>query len=114
MGPEGNYAEVPVEKLRWRCDPESLPFKTTEEIQPCTEIIGQDRAVKAISLGLEMDSLGYNIFITGLVGTGRSTAIKCLLEEIDKTGRTPEDLCFVNNFKDPDQARCISLPPGQG
>ena len=114
MGPEGNYAEVPVEKLRWRCDPESLPFKTTEEIQPCTEIIGQDRAVKAIRLGLEMDSLGYNIFITGLVGTGRTTAIKCLLEEIDKTGRIPEDLCFVNNFKDPDQARCISLPPGQG
>jgi ATP-dependent Lon protease len=78
------------------------------------EIIGQDRALKAIRLGLEMDSLGYNIFVVGLVGTGRNTTIKCLLEEIDKAGKIPDDLCYVNNFKDPDQPRCICLPPGQG
>ena len=94
--------------------PESLPFETTEEIQPCTEIIGQERALKAIRLGLEMESLGYNIFIVGLVGTGRNTTIKCLLEEIDKAGKIPDDLCYVNNFKDPDQPRCICLPAGKG
>ena len=49
MGPDPKYPEVPVEKLRWHCAPESLPFQTTEEIQPCTEIIGQERALKAIS-----------------------------------------------------------------
>jgi ATP-dependent Lon protease len=78
------------------------------------EIIGQERALKAIRLGLEMESLGYNIFVVGLVGTGRNTTIKCLLEEIDKAGKIPDDLCYVNNFKDPDQPRCICLPPGQG
>ena len=61
-----------------------------------------------------MESLGYNIFIVGLVGTGRTTTIKCLLEEIDKTGRIPDDLCFVNNFKDSDQPKCITLPAGKG
>ena len=70
--------------------------------------------MKAIRLGLEMDSLGYNIFIVGLVGTGRNTTIKCLLEEIDKAGKIPDDLCYMNNFKDPDQPRCICLPAGQG
>ncbi|MBP1719900.1 MAG: Peptidase lon domain protein, partial [Deltaproteobacteria bacterium] len=114
MGPERKYPEVPVEKLRWRCPPESLPFETTEEIQPCMEIIGQERALKAIRLGLELDSLGYNIFIVGLVGTGRNTTIKCLLEEIDKAGKIPDDLCYVNNFKDPDQPHCICLPAGKG
>ncbi len=114
MGQEVKYSEVAVEKLRWRCPPESLPFKSTEELQACTEIIGQDRAVRAIRLGLEMDSLGYNIFIVGLVGTGRTTTIKCLLEEIDKTEKIPDDLCYVNNFKDPDQPLWACLPAGQG
>ena len=108
------HPEVPVEKLRWRCSPESLPFKNTQEVQACTDVIGQDRALKAIRLGLEVESLGYNIFIVGLVGTGRTTTIKCLLEEIDKTGRIPDDLCFVNNFKDSDQPKCITLPAGKG
>ena len=114
MGQERKYPEVPVEKLRWRCLPESLSFETTAEIQPCTEIIGQERALKSIRLGLEMDSLGYNIFIVGLVGTGRNTTIKCLLEEIDKAGKIPDDLCYVNHFKDPDQPRCLCLTAGKG
>ena len=114
MGQDVKYSEVPVEKFRWRCLPDSLPFETTEEVQPCAEIIGQERALKAIRLGLEMESLGYNIFIVGLVGTGRNTTIKSLLEEIDKTGKIPDDLCYVNNFKDPDQPRCICLPAGKG
>jgi lon-related putative ATP-dependent protease len=114
MGQEGGYPEVPVEKLRWRCLPESLSFETTAEIQPSMEIIGQERALKSIRLGLELDSLGYNIFIVGLVGTGRNTTIKSLLEEIDKAGKIPDDLCYVNNFKDPDQPRCICLTAGKG
>ncbi len=114
MGTERKYAEIPVEKLRWRCPPESLAFESTADLQPCLEIIGQERALKAVRLGLEIESLGYNIFVVGLVGTGRSTTIKCLLEEIDKEGKIPEDLCYVNNFKDPDQPHCICLPAGQG
>jgi len=114
MGQEVKYPEVPLEKLRWRCPPESLSFETTDDVLACEEIIGQERALKAIRLGLEMDSLGYNIFVVGLVGTGRNTTIKCLLEEIDKEGKIPGDLCYMNNFKDPDQPRCICLPAGKG
>ena len=108
------FEEVPVEKLRWRCDPDALPFKTTESIQPCDEIIGQERALEAIRLGLDINSIGYNIYVTGLAGTGRFTTIKCLLEEMDIKGKIPNDLCYVNNFKNPDMPHMISLPPGQG
>jgi lon-related putative ATP-dependent protease len=114
MAQDQKYPEVPVEKLRWRCSPEILPFETTDEIKPCLDIIGQERALKAIRLGLEVESLGYNIFVVGLIGTGRNTTIKCLLEEIDKGANIPDDICYVNNFKDPDQPKCIYLPAGQG
>jgi lon-related putative ATP-dependent protease len=111
------FEEVPIEKLRWRCDPEALSFTTTESVQPCDEIIGQDRALEAIRLGLDIKSIGYNIFVTGLAGTGRFTTIKCVLEEMDKMdikGKIPNDLCYVNNFKNSDMPHMISLPAGQG
>jgi len=108
------FEEVPVERLRWRCDPASLPFETTEGIQACDEIIGQERALEAIRLGLDIESIGYNIFVTGLAGTGRFTTIKCVLEELDIKGRIPNDLCYVNNFKNPDMPHMLSFPAGEG
>ena len=108
------FEEVPVEQLRWRCDPKSLPFETTEVLQPCEEIIGQDRAIEAIRVGLDINSIGYNIFVTGLAGTGRFTTIKCVLEEMNVAGKIPNDLCYVNNFKNPDMPHMLSLPAGQG
>jgi len=108
------YEEVPVEKLRWHCDLETLPFETTEAIQACEEIIGQERAQEAIRLGLSIHGIGYNIFVTGLAGTGRFTTIKCILEESNIQGKIPNDLCYVNNFKNPDMPHMISLPAGQG
>jgi lon-related putative ATP-dependent protease len=109
-----NFKEVPVEKLRWRCDPEKLNFTTTDEVEPCDWIIGQDRAVKAVKLGLDIESIGYNIFVTGFVGTGRLTTIKHLLERLEKREKRPDDKCYVNNFKNPDMPRIVSLPAGQG
>jgi ATP-dependent Lon protease len=111
---EKNYEEVPVEKLRWRCDPNSFPMETTEAIEPCQEIIGQERALEAIRVGLEIQSIGYNIFVTGLTGTGRFTTIKAVFEEMDVKGKIPNDLCYVNNFKNPDMPHMLSLPAGQG
>jgi lon-related putative ATP-dependent protease len=108
------FEEVSLEQLRWKCDPNTLPFETTEAIQPCEEIIGQDRAIEAIRVGLDINSIGYNIFVTGLAGTGRFTTIKCVLEEMNVKGNIPNDLCYVNNFKNPDMPHMLSLPAGQG
>lgn len=112
MTQEMTFEEVPVEKLRWRCDPEELKFQS--DLPITEEIIGQERALEAIRLGLDIDGFGYNIFVTGLVGTGRKTAIQGLLEEIDTAGKIPNDICYVNNFKNPDMPKMISLPAGRG
>lgn len=114
MKTSANFEELPIEKLRWRCDPEKIPFTTTDESEACSEIIGQERALKAIKTGLDIKSIGYNIFITGLVGTGRTTTIKQLLEKLEKEEKTPDDILYVNNFKNPDEPTAISLPAGKG
>jgi ATP-dependent Lon protease len=108
------FEEVPVAQLRWRCDPDGLPFETTENVQPCDDIIGQERALESIRVGLDINSLGYNIFVTGLAGTGRFTTIKCVLEDLDIKGKIPNDICYLNNFKNPDMPRMLSLLAGQG
>jgi len=109
-----NFHELPAEKLRWRCDPKSLDFESTDELKACPDIIGQKRAVNALRLGLDIQSLGYNIFVSGLVGTGRKTAINCLLAETARSKRLPDDKLYVNNFKNTDMPRLIRLPAGQG
>jgi ATP-dependent Lon protease len=108
------FRELTVDQLRWRCEPESLGFESTRDLEACQEIIGQPRATEAIRLGLEIEGFGYNIFVTGLVGTGRNTTIKRLLQEIETASRIPEDLCYVNNFKNPDMPKIIALPACQG
>ena len=108
------FEELPPEKLRWTCADELVPVDSSAEAAPCDEIIGQERALKAIQTGLDIKSLGYNIFITGMVGTGRTTTIKQLLEKLEKSDGTPDDLLYVNNFKNPDEPVLIVLPAGRG
>ena len=107
-------AELTAEMLRVRIDPDSLGFETTVECELFEGIVGQERAVKAIQLGLEIESPGYNIYAAGLTGTGKTSTIKSLLNQLDPGNRIPDDICYVNNFEDPDMPRVIVLPAGMG
>ncbi len=114
MRTRSGFAELPPDKLRWTCCPDFIPVASSAEARPCEEIIGQERALRAIQTGLDIKSLGYNVFITGMVGTGRTTTVKQLLEKLEKGDRTPDDILYVNNFKYPDEPVLIVLPAGQG
>mgnify|MGYP000342012245 CR=1 FL=1 len=106
--------ELKAEQLRWQCTPQLLKFKSTEDLSLCEGIIGQPRAIEAIKLGLNVKYPGYNIFITGPVGTGRTTAITKLLEELKTKKDKLKDLLYVNNFKNPDLPKLIVLDAGKG
>jgi predicted ATP-dependent protease len=108
------YLPVAPEKLRWQCEPKSLKIKSTDEVVPSREIIGQERALRALRVGLEMDHFGYNIFVTGFSGTGRTTTIKRMLRDFEQKPTELFDHCYVNNFKNPDNPLALSLPAGQG
>lgn len=105
---------VPVEKLRWRCDPSAFPCDVSAQAEPLTTIIGQERAIEALRLGLEIKSPGYNVFVTGLTGTGRTTAVKKFLDKIATRGEKPTDKCYVHNFRNPDVPIALTLPAGMG
>jgi len=106
--------KVVKEELYKCCEPSELPFKTTDEITPLKETIGQKRALNALKFGLGIDSHGFNIYILGESGTGKMTTIKTILGEKAKDEPVPNDWCYVYNFKNPDVPRALSLPPGTG
>ncbi len=105
---------LPPESLAWTCDPGTLDFRTTAEIPPVQDIIGQERAVRAVTLGLEMKSPGYNIFLSGFVGSGRATTVQLLLKRLDPRPNPPNDIVYVFNFADLDAPRALELPAGGG
>jgi len=106
---------IPIENLRWRLDPSKLPFKTTDEIEPLHEIIGQQRAVEAFQFGMSIDKPGYNVFVTGPEGSGRLSTVTKLLGQISKAkGRLPDDLGYVNNFKNQEAPILLHFKAGEG
>jgi len=106
--------ELSFEKLRKRCDPVSLQCETTEEIAPLEGIIGQERAMKALKFGLDIEQSGFNIYVAGYSGTGRTTAVRDFLEAVAKAKPVPSDWCYVNDFANPYEPKAIRLPPGEG
>ena len=71
MQDASSFPEVPLHKLRWRCDPDALGFTTTDDLEPLEGILGQERALKALALGVEIAKAGYNIYVCGMAGTGK-------------------------------------------
>ncbi|HJV67011.1 MAG TPA: ATP-binding protein [Geomonas sp.] len=106
--------KVPVERLRWVCDPAAFSFTTTEDIADLTGSIGQERALASIDFGLGMSNHGFNIYLAGEPGTGRSTTICNLLKKRVPESPPPSDWCYVNNFCNPDAPIALSLPAGKG
>ena len=91
--------ELSLEKLRKKQENVLVGCDSTEKLKPLEGIIGQDRAVKAIKLGLDIKDNGFNIYVSGIPGTGRTTAVKKFLQALAKSKKPPSDWCYVNNFK---------------
>ena len=106
--------ELPIEKLRRVCEPGILCCESSADLQPLGSIIGQERAVRALKFGLGIKERGFNIYVAGRPGTGRTTAVERFLEEVAKGEPVPSDWCYVNNFHDNSRPDVIQLPAGRG
>jgi lon-related putative ATP-dependent protease len=100
--------------LYHRCQPEKLGFQTTDELPDLQDVIGQPRAFRALELGSGVAGPGYNIFVLGLPGSGRTTLSQEYLIRKASTEPVPDDWCYVNNFSDPRSPRLLRLPAGRG
>ncbi|OWZ84903.1 ATP-dependent protease [Natranaerobius trueperi] len=102
------------EKLRAYCDESIFEPKSTNDMKPLDGIIGQDRAVKAMEFGLKVQKQGYNIYMAGPTGTGKTNYAKKMTESVARTMDPPSDWCYVYNFSEPESPRALKLPVGEG
>jgi predicted ATP-dependent protease len=107
------HAELPAAKLRWRCELARIPFETTAQAELREGFIGQERALRALKMGVELSAPGYNVFVCGLAGTSRGGTIARMIEEFHPRTKKSLDRCYVNNFKIADRPRLLSLARGQ-
>src|SRR4030066_422623 len=105
--------ELKPEDLRWECDPNIFEFDSTESLKPIEGILGQERALKAIRLGVDLHAPGYNIYIAGLSGTGKMSTVKQMLESISSNVAKLNDYAYVNNFKDTDRPILLTFEIGK-
>ncbi|MBN1682784.1 AAA family ATPase [Candidatus Bathyarchaeota archaeon] len=106
--------ELNYEEARLICKNDSLNCESSADLNPLKQIIGQDRAVKALQFGLNIKDNGFNVYVSGMPGTGKKTAIMNFLNEQAKIMPTPPDWCYVNNFKDNNKPNALKLPAGKG
>lgn len=106
--------ELSYTQLKKSCDPASFKFKTTKELEPFTGTIGQARGIKAMEFGLNIDIKGYNLYLEGPTGIGKTIYARNKLEAIAKTKTVPDDWCYVYNFENPNEPIAISLPAKMG
>ncbi len=106
--------ELTPDQLRRLCAANSFQFKDTSEVPGKQTIYGQKRGVEAIEFGIAIDSPGYNLYVLGPVGSGRLTAVQQFIYERAVGDPTPDDWCYVHNFKDDHRPRALRLPAGQG
>ena len=109
---ESTLQELTAPKLRWRCDLSRIPFETTAQAPRREGFVGQERALRALKMGVELSAPGYNVFVCGLAGTSRGGTIAQMIEELHPETKPSLDRCYVNNFKITDRPRLLSLPRG--
>ena len=109
-----NY-NISADELRCYCKSETFTFESTADLEPFEEgVIGQKRAVDAIETGMRIEQEGYNIYISGVPGSGKSTYAKTIAEKKADQKEVPHDLCYVFNFSNPEKPKAMKLPPGTG
>ncbi|SCY48591.1 Lon protease family protein [Alkaliphilus peptidifermentans] len=107
-----NQLRLAPERLTSPCKIEGFDFNTTADLKPLKGIIGQDRAVEALDFGLRMKKKGYNIYIAGLSGTGRSSYANSITEKLAEEMPIPDDWVYVYNFKNPDKPKALNMEAG--
>ena len=105
---------VPAPELRLHIAPESLGFSDTSELlEQGACWIGQERAEMAARFGLTMNQPNYNLFVLGEVGSGRSSMLRQMMHHVAATRPVPPDLCYINNFDEPEHPRALRMSAGR-
>ena len=109
----GKY-RVKSGNLAKKCNLSGLKFQTTAELKPLQGVIGQERAVSAVTLGLDIENTGYNIYLSGYSGTGKTSMALELVQQKAGQKPIPPDWCYVYNFQSHNNPRLLPFKAGEG
>ena len=109
-----NKNELSYRDLKMTCNTDIFKFETTEELEPIQEGIGQDRGIKALEFGIQVDVKGYNLYLEGPSGVGKTMYTKNYLDKIAAKKKVPSDWCYIYNFDNPNEPIAVELPAGHG
>ena len=110
---EMSVEELQWHELRWSYKDYDYPFEAAEKAEPVEGTVGQERAISALSVGLSMAGRGYNVFVCGLSGTGRTSSVKEIVKHITPVHEPPKDRCYVHNFDAPDKPILLTFERGK-
>ncbi|MBO8434787.1 MAG: AAA family ATPase [Tyzzerella sp.] len=110
----GKHKELKYTELKNYCIPEELKFDDTDDLGALKGIIGQERAVEAFDFGIMVKMKGYNIYMSGPSGTGKTTYAKMKAKEVAKSEPVPDDWCYVYNFENPERPKALRFATGKG
>ena len=106
--------ELSYKDLRTICNPDVFNFNDTSELRTIETEIGQDRGIRALEFGVNVDIKGYNMYLEGPSGVGKTMYAKNYLDKIAKKKKTPSDWCYIYNFDNPNEPIAVSFPAGHG
>lgn len=106
--------ELSYRDLKMVCNQNMFKFETTKDLEPIDDGIGQERGIKALEFGINVDIKGYNIYLEGPSGVGKTMYTKNYLDSIAPKKKVPNDWCYIYNFQNPNEPIAVSLPAGQG
>ena len=104
---------ISARQLRSFCEQAEFSFSDTNELADYEGIVGQERAIDALSFAVEMGRPGYNMYLMGSTGLGKHTLLKRFLDKAAAEQSAADDWCYVFNFDDPQKPKAINLPAGQ-
>ena len=109
-----NKKELSYKDLKMVCNRDMFHFETTQDLESVNDGIGQERGIKALQFGLQVDVKGYNIYIEGPSGVGKTMYTKNYVTKVASKKKTPDDWCYIYNFEEPNEPVAVSLQAGKG
>ena len=106
--------ELSAEQLYHVCDDSLLDFETTSELPDLADILGQERALGALHLGVGMRHEGYNLYVMGSPGLGKHAIVRNLLQQRAAKAAQAQDWCYINDFRAPHKPLVLCVPAGIG
>ena len=106
--------ELKFNELKNAFDAQTLDFESTADLEPFHGIIGQERAIDAIKTAMQIPQKGFNLYLSGSVGIGKTAYALSIVNTLSQKQPVPNDFCYIYNFDNPNEPIAIELEPGMG